>query len=201
VIAAEGGYVSIRGGSTHIPNMSIDYVDAGTATSVNAQTTSRAGYHMAGALGYRSGPMRYEAELMHQRARIRSFSQNGVLVGLPSGDTTATSGLGNIYYDLQDVDKNWIPYLGIGFGYASVKRQLNTSTTTDLLNGSDGALAGQGIIGVGYHFDNKVTVNMDYRYFRTGKVDYNIRNSLGNNQMLRQKFQTHNLSLGLSFDF
>ncbi|MDI9817724.1 MULTISPECIES: outer membrane protein [unclassified Legionella] len=155
-------------------------------------------------LGYRYCGFRFEGELL-----LNYNPYNEILIGgIPfkkkqyilnpsgpapilfpfsmSGHSQLGAGIFNVYYDfynLQSDDITWIPYAGLGIGYASVRNQftinynfinpttgLNNFTSVFRLRSNTSSPIGQAILGVSYVLDDTFSVGLDYRYMSTKEL-------------------------------
>ncbi len=188
----DGWYVSVLAGAGYTPNLH-------TPDPLEIASYRKPSWQVGAALGYRSGPIRYEGEFLYQHAAIRSINalDGGTLVlkdfGL-SGITQVSTGLANIYYDFNQISASTPlnPYLGLGVGYANVYNRLDTSFFDgDFAHThNSGAFAYQGIAGLNYNFDRTISMQLDYRYFATTHVN-----------VLDARWQNHTLNLGMTFLF
>src|SRR5918998_771613 len=142
------------------------------------------GYDLDAIAGYDFGVFRLEAELGWKRADVDAFDLDGgfataVAAGLnPTGTTGTAFDLDDEDFDLSDrVDVLSLMgnaladfggddvgfYAGGGFGRARVR----------MLGENDNAWALQAIAGVRAAISDNIEIGLKYRYFRTGKLDFN----------------------------
>ncbi|GAA4012520.1 hypothetical protein GCM10022280_08020 [Sphingomonas swuensis] len=158
-----------------------------TAINGNTRTKFKRGYDVDAVAGYDFGGFRLEGELGYKRSRIKSFEADsafttGVATGLnPTGTTGTTfvfpvdnsdafdlsnrvSVLSGMVNALLDLGGNGGPgfYAGGGIGRARVK----------MFGDRDNAWAYQGIAGVRFPVSDNVDIGLKYRYFRTGRLDF-----------------------------
>ena len=105
-LPTEGMYVNGFGGFTWLP--SNDAKTGATLTYKNNFTS----YNFGGALGYKSGPMRYEGQFIYLRGRHNKFAGTSV-----SGGTNVFAGMANVYFDFDMINFDIVPYVGAGIGY------------------------------------------------------------------------------------
>lgn len=153
--------------------------------------------------GYRYCGFRFEGEVLYNTNKFDSVSFAGVTItssqntslAFPfsnltvSGNSDLKAGLLNFYYDFynfDDDDVSWIPYLGFGVGYGILQNRLTLNaitpsgllatgtttggtTTTPLatLRQKTNTPVGQIIGGVAYQFNESFSAGLDYRYVTT----------------------------------
>ena len=185
-LAADGsGYVGIEGGvlfpkKQHI-DANIDFTNpAVTDVTFNnvARIKNKTGYDVDAIAGYDFGMFRLEGELGYKRAKLKNITvENAFLtdINTPSGNTfgTTTFDLGGHHTSVLSAMANALVdfggqgsiggYAGGGFGRARVKE----------LGDSDSAWAWQLIAGVYMPVSSNIDVGLKYRYFRTGKLNFN----------------------------
>lgn len=157
-------YIDVSGGVAFLPDTSFD----------GLETTYNVGWDVAGAVGYRGGPMRYEVEYVFQRAGLNKIG--GIEI---NGSIKANSGLFNVLYTFGDAGAPVNPYLGVGIGYSSVNQSAATS---------EGAVAYQARGGVSFSILDNAAFTVEYRYFGTGDIDF-----------LGGRFQSHIINGGIIY--
>ena len=119
-----------------------------------------------------------------------------------NGHTNIWGALVNVYYDFYRPaqEGNYVPYVGLGLGYASVQNLLvlnyNGQQLQPRLSYTNSTAAGQAIIGVSYFLDDFTSFNLDYRYFSTQNFSKETRYSSFN-----QRFAVHTISFSMNFAF
>lgn len=159
-------------------------------------------------LGFRFECFRVEAEIMYNRNNIKQVQFGSTVIsssdnmGLPylSGQTTEMAGLANFFYDFYgEDDVEWVPYVGIGIGYANTRSSLRFFNaggtyiigTEDVNNSRTGM--GQGIVGLSYYLDNVSDVFLDIRYL-VKQQNHTL------NDMSQRHLYTFNLGFNFVFD-
>jgi opacity protein-like surface antigen len=142
-----------------------------------ARVKNKTGYDVDLIGGYDFGMFRLEGELGYKRAKLKSLTvDNAFLTGVntPSGNsfTTTTFDLGSHTSVLSGMVNGLVDfggnggvgaYAGAGIGRASVKQ----------LGDKDSAWAYQLLAGVYMPVSSNIDVGLKYRYFRTGKLNFN----------------------------
>jgi opacity protein-like surface antigen len=183
----DGWYSSLFGGYMYLPNNVDTTHNAITYTNVGYQT----GYNAGGNFGYKSNPMRYEAELTYFNANINYFSENNVRQNNAGNYNNGILGMANIYYDFPGfIAPSLEPFLGIGIGYAWLNVQLNNLSSGTDYRITSSAFAYQATAGVTYNFAENYAANISYRYLATPRVF-----DLGH------MFQTNFANVGITYRF
>jgi opacity protein-like surface antigen len=164
----DGWYSSVFGGYAYLPN--------NLATSRNSIAYSNASYeseyNAGGSFGFKSNPMRYEAQVTYVNAMLDNVFENGQYDSLVAGYNNAIFGLANVYYDFPTVIPTITPFLGVGLGYGWINVKVDNMRlpNTPDFNVSDSAFAYQGSIGVTFNFSENYALDIGYRYLATSKV-------------------------------
>ena len=175
----DGPYVGIEGGVSFPQSSDYDLrVRNGTTTidySDGYRVRSKTGYDVDAIVGYKAGMFRLEGEAAYKRANLKSLSVStplledlGDIAGVPvteddfdaDGHVGVASLMGNALLDFGGPGLG--AYVGGGAGRARV------SYSGD----KDSAWALQGIAGVRTAVSDNVDVGLKYRYFRTGRLNF-----------------------------
>lgn len=173
----EGAYLSIGVGASRTQNWKASRggADAGFKTGVNARA----------AVGHRFCGFRVEFEPsyidLHKKADDNSLGVTGHMRTL--------STLGNVYYQLPTFS-GAEPYIGVGAGFSSVKTLNREVTDGPKINRSSTKFAYQGIVGASFVLNEDTSLNIDYRYFQTEKLNH-----------INRGVRNHSINLGLSYFF
>ncbi len=143
------------------------YFSVGAGPAIAGGSSFNTGYGLTFALGvaFQELPTRIEFEY--------GMLQNDAKEKSASGDITQHTFMGNLYYDLAN-DAALTPYLfgGLGLAYAEEKT-------------SDTGFAYQGGTGLEYLLNDKIALNLKYRYLGTQSAGVN----------------SHNITLGVRYSF
>ena len=173
----EGAYLSIGAGVSRTQNWKANAgrADAGFKTGINARA----------AVGHRFCNFRVEFEPsyidLHKKADDNALGITGHMRTL--------STLGNVYYHLPTYS-NATPYIGAGAGFSSIKALYRATAGGPKDNISATKFAYQGIAGASFALNEDTSLNLDYRYFQTEKLNQANRG-----------IRNHSINLGLSFFF
>lgn len=175
----DGSYLTVFGGFASVPD--------NVANKNFGRVDYHSGYDIGTALGYQSGPLRYEGEINYIRAKVRQFRFSNVTALKPDGNTRSLAAMANIFYDFTNADDIIVPFLGAGVGFARVKARLN-SQNTPVFSESSLELAYQGMAGVNFNVGENTTITASYRYFTSAHSDD-----------LNKRFQTHMGNIGIIY--
>lgn len=155
--------------------------------------------NFGGQFGYRCNKFRYEAELVYNRNKVKDITINGLTLnkdpttvtfpggnnrGRIKGNTSMAAAFFNAYYEFYDEDyaeTSFVPYVGLGIGYANVKNnltfetwiehQVNPNHTHYRNSVSGSAPIGQAILGINYFFSDNVSLGTDFRYMKSKSIN------------------------------
>ena len=169
----------------------IDDVTDDTGTDLTTDT----GFMLTGAVGRHFGQWRAEGELLYAKADADTVEGLGLSFSA-NGDVSATAGMLNGYYDF-DTGSKWIPYVGLGVGYANVGVNDLSAMGMAGVDDSDNVIAAQAKLGVGYMFSDALTGTFGYRFF--GTDDLSLTDAAGTFDA--DGIVSHTLEAGLRFNF
>lgn len=187
-IPVDGWYASVFGGYSYLP----DNVSTAKYGLFYSDASYTSGFNAGGRIGYKSSPLRYEAELSYIEADTRKFDVNFVPQNGVSGEAVATALMANVYYDFPEIVPAIEPYLGAGLGYAWVETTLKSSGPfgPNRFKDSNNVFAYQATAGLTYNFAENYSVDAGYRYFATQRVS-----------AFNKTFQAHLASVGVTYRF
>ena len=179
-----GWYSTVLGGVSYLPN--------NVSIFGRSNADYDMGYTAGGAVGYKSGPIRYQGEVMYMHAETNAFNLFTVPQSGVGGDSDAISAIASIFYDFDDMSESFSPFLGLGIGYAHVSSELNATGPVAItaFKATDNVFAYQATAGITYNFEENAAFTLAYRYLGTTKAD-----NLG------KSFQASLATLGLSYRF
>lgn len=140
------------------------------------------GGDFGGQIGYRLCNFRLEGELVYNYSPLSLVKVGGITIKRHvtlrnpirfGGQTNVGAGFINLYYDFYDeeYDPTWVPYLGVGVGYAYIRNSttftipyLFTNAVSFTTKHSGNSAIGQGIIGISYYYSDYLSFGLDYRY-------------------------------------
>lgn len=185
----DGLYSELFGGYAYVPSVVNHSYQNYTVSSPSFQ----GGYEAGGAFGYKSNPMRYEAEATYVKADVNNFYLNNTLQTKPSGYTQALFGFANIYFDIPSLTPILQPYFGGGIGYGWIEGRLNSTgpIIPVAFRAENSTFAYQGVAGITFNFAENYAAVLSYRYIGTAS---NL-NSFG------KQFQTQLANAGAVYRF
>lgn len=219
---AMGWYAGLMGGVSYAPGinftvlnpLAVYFPPASNFTSLPVKLT----YNVLGnggvQVGYRCDKFRVEGELnfntnSYNKLQVGPFTigSNSNIQGLYlNGHNNLYAGFINGFFDIYDeenTDTTWVPYVGLGIGYARVQSSIDfyanfTNIPNPIRNrqiftakASTSAPIGQAILGINYFFSDELSIGTDLRYMSTRNIRLlDSRYSVG----------TWNLVLNYSFD-
>jgi opacity protein-like surface antigen len=215
------GYLGIEGGilfpNTQSVDASVDFTNPLVADIVDtrvARFKSKRGYDVDAIVGYDFGMFRLEGEVGYKRAKAKSAEINSTFISQFNtgagttftggefdldGRTSVLSGMINGLIDFCP-DDGINGFVGAGAGRARVKA----------FGDRDNAWAYQLLAGVRAPISPNIDVGVKYRYFRTGKLDFNddfaftgVGTGSGGTVLFDggNKYDSHSLLASLIFNF
>lgn len=189
VYSAEGLYVS---GNLGFAMASDSDLTDSTVPGITVNTEFDTGFAFGAALGYDFNTFRVEGEISYQKNDVDKIGAQGVFFD-KTGDATALSFLINGYYDFINRSA-FTPYISAGLGFAQV--EFNDLDISGIgfsgSNDEDTVFAYQIGIGVGYAVNEKITIDVKYRYFGTEDSEYDTTEA---------EFASNNLLFGVRINF
>ena len=191
--------------------------DSGLTTPSNSlERDWKLGYVGVLSLGYGFGNgLRAEIEGAYRTyetdsAKAFNRTTNG------GGTNSSYAAMANLLYDidLRMIGLNTqavVPYLGVGAGYAITEWSSvrgNAGTNTQLIDGTDGTFAYQGIAGLSFPIDAVpgLSITAEYRYFGTPDPNFDVavkNTATGSSrpQSIPVATHNHNALIGLRYAF
>lgn len=194
--AGEGFYLGVWGGGTLLDEAKVR--DARGTAHVDFD----AGTAFGAALGYDIGTRypaigqgRLELEIAHRQNDLKDAKfSDGRLAA--DGEISVLSFMANSFAEFYGA-RPWLPYVGLGLGYARVSLDSARLAGAPWGDDSDGVFAYQAGLGVGYELNQLLTLDLGYRYF--GTLDATFR--LADQTSVDWEYDNHALLLGLRLTF
>lgn len=195
-----GWYVGAEGGANFVPEETFKAGD-GTNSWKESHDT---GYGLLGQAGYGFGPLRAEGELGWRSNGVSKATQNGLVTG--NGDLDVISLMANVYYDV-NTGTAFTPYVGVGIGGANLRAHHIRGTAANGASGTltkddDYVFAYQGILGGSYAINDALSLNADYRYFRTTEANLKLDpvwTTGGRDDSAKVTYQSHGVFVGFTY--
>lgn len=189
-------------GASFAQDATVTFNDFSTAPS-DDKVTFDPGVYLGGTGGYDFGFLRLEGELSYRNAELDTVTfSNGERFRNVDGNLGVFATMFNVFFDLQNPSRV-TPYLGGGIGFATLLLSDtngfgNTLGYQRLYDESDDTVfAYQLGAGVDVAINNRFSLDLGYRYFRTEKAeletDFNTTNEM--------RFESHNAMVGFKFKF
>jgi opacity protein-like surface antigen len=179
-MSADGPYFGLSAGVTSTVDSDL------TEPGFSAEASFDTGLAVSGALGYKTGMGRIEAEIGYKSADANNISAYGYSQALSDGEKfNILSLMANGYIDI-DASPAVKPYLMGGIGMANITMEDNWGDE------DDNVFAYQVGLGIGFALNNKMTLDLGYRYMGTSDPDFNG---------VKATYASHNVLAGLRFAF
>ncbi|MCP1199854.1 outer membrane protein [Notoacmeibacter sp. MSK16QG-6] len=183
-------YASIFGGAAFPHDMEFD------ATTGDVDLDLDTGFVVGATAGYRFGRVRGELEVSYQRFDADDISVGPVDADV-DGDVNAVYILGNAWVDLFAYRGVGV-YAGGGVGAAYIDVDFDVPGFGVGTDDSDWTVAGQLGAGLTYDVNERVSIDLGYRFKATGDVDFvDSDGDTAENGNL----YTHNVQLGIAVKF
>lgn len=211
VLAADGPYIGIEGGVSFPQSTDYDLRVQNGTTAVDYDNAyrvrSKTGYDVDVIAGFKTGMFRIEGEAAYKRSSLKSLRVSdpllddvGDIVGGPvtdddfdvDGKVSVASAMVNGLLDFGGPGLG--AYVGGGAGRARVSYD----------GDKDSAWAYQGIAGVRTAVSPNVDVGLKYRYFRTGKLNFQDDFAIDGEMFeteARGRYSSHSLLASLVYNF
>ena len=211
IAAADGPYIGIEGGVSFPQSTDYDVRIQNGTTSVDYddayRVRSKMGYDVDVIGGFKTGMFRIEGEAAYKRSNLKSLRVSaplldgvGDIVGGPvtdddfdvNGKVSVASAMINGLLDFGGPGLG--AYVGAGVGRARVS----------YAGDKDSAWAMQGIAGLRTAISPNVDVGVKYRYFRSGKLNFQDDFAIGGDVFeseARGRYASHSLLASLVYNF
>jgi len=177
---------------------------SGAPGHIQFHTVPDPGFGGGGVGGYNFGRVRFEGELVFRRHGVESLNVQPGSISFPNlsggahpeGNITSLALMTNAIVDIFP-NRSWTPYLGGGVGGARIALNDLQVSHTNFVNKSDLQFAYQGIAGVRYQVTERLSLDLDYRYFATTDPDFKDLGGI----KFKTTYATHNAMLGFTYHF
>jgi opacity protein-like surface antigen len=171
----DGWYVSGQAGAGYMSR--VDFPDGGSVKFQNGLNN----HNFGGALGYKSGPLRYEIQGLYGKTDIDSVWGLDV-----NGSVRIISGFFNVFYDFDQLSTILVPYLGAGLGYGELQSKVDGAKCNDF------ELTFQGAAGLSLNFNANTALTVDYRYVGSAK---------SKNGFFDERYANNTVNVGFAYHF
>lgn len=166
-------YFSLNGGVNDLDDTEFNF-----ATGVDVDNEYDSGEVINAELGYNYGPfyfvdnVRLGVEVGYSENDIDSHSIGGADQASSTGDLSALSVLANMYHEF-DTQTRFVPYYGLGVGFASIDAEnYGVATAPDALEDDDTAFLYQVNVGLDYMLTKQFDMGLRYRYAATDGAEW-----------------------------
>lgn len=199
---ADGPYLNATGGVALVPGLNdTPFRFVGSAVQTIGQDEGirdwefDAGFVASGALGYKFGPARVDAEFSYITASF-AFPTGGSANTAKDDNFTALLLLANFWYDV-DLAGVVAPYAGLGLGGANLSAKLTDAQKT-LFDGSGWGFAFQAGAGVVVNLVAGFSIDLGYRF--SGSLQTKLFDRANPNlSSLSPSPMAHRIQLGVRF--
>lgn len=181
-----------------------------TGVPTGGELSYNLGGGIGGQLGIRCDHFRVEVEGLFNSDPYSKLTIDDLVIkrhdtligGIPfhfKGNTQFYTGILNGYYDFYQFDSDFVPYLGLGIGYAHVTNELkfySLDVPLFSINKTNNSLLGQAIVGAQYFVDETVSIGLDYRFVALSNFDLQTITGEHND-----KFMMNTINLTFNFAF
>lgn len=146
------------------------------------------GFAIGAAVGYAISNFRVEGEIDWQKNDMDRVKMEGMSASL-DGDTSNLAFLANGYYDFAN-NSAFTPFIGAGIGVAKIDVDVEGDSDDDTV------FAYQLGAGVAYAINEKVSLDLKYRYLGTADPEFKFEGVT-----VKSEFGSHNILFGARFSF
>jgi len=200
--SAAGPYVTAFGGINLLQDSDIDLTFPGSPGET-VQTTFKRGYGVGAAGGFAfDNGVRLEGEVAYRRNSFDRVQDSSGSSSDLNGNTTALSFMANAWYDIP-TGQIWRPFIGGGIGVARLKASASESDGSQVFDDSDTVFAYQAGAGIKVQVTPKIEITGQYRYFATGKANFDLSASSGAPPGSSAEFgyNSHSILIGVVYNF
>jgi opacity protein-like surface antigen len=200
----DGWYVGVFGGWGHRKDIAVE--ESRPLFDFTASVDVEDGFLAGLTLGIRPYPwLRAEAELSghwHEIVGEADLTATGLPIPVSVtlfGDINSYFALANLWFDIP-VDSEAKPYIGGGLGLGRISGSIDTAQDLPILDDRGTNFAYQLGAGLRLRVAPNATGEIGYRYKAIEPMELEITTLLGNTEM-ESHYRSHNLLLGLQFEF
>jgi opacity protein-like surface antigen len=152
------------------------------------------GFGVGGAVGYGIGNIRVEGEIAYQKNDMDKATAEGFAGSADlTGNISSTALLFNGYYDFKN-ESAFTPFISVGIGVAKVNvNDFNTpGSGVPNADEDDTVFAYQVGAGIAYAVNDRVNIDVKYRYFATEDPEFDT---------VKTEYSSHNVYAGVRVYF
>lgn len=153
--------------------------------------------YTSAALGVDFGQFRVEGEIGYAASDFEETNRTLRRAGAYDGEVTSSSVMLNGYFDAEN-NSRFTPYVGLGFGFASVDfTYVNNRLDENAVKDDDLVLAHQVMVGLEFELNSSVAICAEYRYF--GAQDPEFKNEFS--ETLSTEYKSNMILASLTLPF
>lgn len=195
-MTAQGVYMQLSLGVNFQSNQDIYYNNLDSSfvegLGVGIKRTYDPGLNFGGAVGYQAHEWRAAFSIDHYNNDMKT-SQSGV-ISLPQTKSSATTYLGNLYYDWEIKQLPIKPFIGVGLGLIDVKMDTSNYTSKN-----DYVMAYQLTMGFSYDINPKLKMSVEYKHLNSTELSYEIEGGMGAEDYMY--YQVNSFGVNMSYRF
>ncbi|WP_299005581.1 outer membrane beta-barrel protein [uncultured Shewanella sp.] len=150
------------------------------------------GLNFGGAIGYQAHEWRMAFSIDHYNNDMKT-SQTGTS-SLATSKSSATTYLGNLYYDWKIKELPIKPFIGVGMGLIGVNMDINNYVSQD-----DYVMAYQFTLGFSYDINSKLKMSLEYKHLNSNELSYEIENDSGYKDFMY--YQVNSFGMNMRYRF
>ena len=158
------------------------------------------GFLVSGAIGYKFGMPRLEAEILYQSNDADQLNTVGGTPASVDGDISSLAFMVNGYIDFAN-ESSFTPFIIVGAGVANVEFDdlRYTSSGTKIIDDDDTVFAYQ--VGAGVAVDISENFILDFKYCYFGTSDPDFPDATDATNTIETEFASHNITIGFRYNF
>lgn len=185
-----GWYYGLGGGGAVLSDSDWNQVD----NSSTGELEYDAGYRLNGAIGYKFGMPRVEAEILYLENDIDKVKNDATAV---SGQISALGFMINGYLDFTN-ESRFTPFIMAGVGYANIEIEDYLYAGTRIIDDDDNVFAWQVGAGLGIDITENIVLDLAYKYFGAADQEYDNLTSTVN---FENEYGNHTFTIGFRYHF
>jgi opacity protein-like surface antigen len=196
-----GFYFSGFLGSSFARDTTVNGYDAGN-NPYSDKVSFDPGIYAGGTGGYDFGFLRLEGELSYRHANIDTINAVGYRLRSVDGNVGAFATMFNVFFDMHNTSRV-TPYIGGGIGFATLHISdtwaYDTLSSSDVLMyeaDDDTVFAAQAGGGLDVALNNRLSLDLGYRYFITDKAKFDAHRITSGFRL-----ESHNAMVGFKVKF
>ncbi|MCL1124351.1 outer membrane protein [Shewanella surugensis] len=187
-------YAQLSVGANFQSNQDVYYNGDVTVREIGGglQMTYDPGLNFGGALGYQAHEWRVAFSIDHYNNDMKT-AQTGTS-SLDSTKSSATTYLGNLYYDWKIKQLPIKPFIGVGLGLIGVNMDISNYVSQD-----DYVMAYQLTMGFSYDINHKLKLSFEYKHLNSTELSYEIQGGSGYEDFMY--YQINSFGVNMSYRF